>query len=536
MQVSNNEIKPWDLIEIALKRRWMIILPLFVVVMAGLILSFVLPKIYRASTLILVQPQQLPMDVVRSTVRSSVTEEEDSRLSSIAQRIMNRTNLQRIINDFGIYSGQEYENVSIENKIDILRENITIELSEDELYTDAFSVAFMGTEPQKVMQVTNALASYLIDATLKERETSAIGTSDFLADELESTRMRLGEREALLKDYRQQYMGELPEQLDSNLATLERLQGQLDKKEDALREIRLRLSMLGKQIEEERYRTNIQGLGGNQGSSILEAETTDLGLLKEQLANLMTRYTDKHPDVRRLKSKIAQLEAEIAETNRGPSSLNRSGLTTSKSRYLSQLESQRTDLLDEKESVAIEIVELNQEIAIYQNRVENTPKREQEFITLQRDYDNLSELYKSLLNRKLEAEMSVSMERKHKGEQFHILDRARTPSTPIKPNLKVLIILSIALGLGIGFGLVFIFEYMSNTYKNPDEIESELQLPVIATIPKVLTKRDIFMKRAEITLCSVVVFMTFAAIGVFAFLSLIGTDQAIEMVHNYLNT
>jgi len=532
MQAPKNELKPWDLIEIAFRRRWAIILPLFIAVMAGLISSFVMPKIYKASTLILVQPQQLPQDVVRS----AVPDEEDSRLSNIAQRILSRTNLARVIADFGLYTEPEYENVSIESKIDTMRGNITIELSTDELYTDAFTIAFMGTEPQKVMKVTNALATYFIDATFKERETSAIGTSDFLADELENTRKRLGDMEVLLKEYRQRFMGELPEQLNSNLATLERLQGQLNKKEDALREIRLRLSMLDKQIEEERYRTNISGLGGREGSSILETETTDVGLLKEQLANLLTRYTDQHPDVKNLKSKIAQLEAEIAAARGGASSINRSGIATSRSRYLSQIERQRTGLLNEKGSVETEIIVLNREIASYQERVENTPKREQEFITLQRDYDNLSGLYKSLLNRKLEAEMSVSMERKQKGEQFQVLDSARLPSTPFKPNLKIMIILSVAFGLALGSGLVFLLEYMRNTYNNPDEIEAELKIPVIAMIPPVLTKRDIFMKRAEVTICSLILVLTAAAVGVFAFVTLTGTDKAIEIVQQYLST
>ncbi len=79
-----------------------------------------------------------------------------------------------------------------------------------------------------------------------------------------------------------------------------------------------------------------------------------------------------------------------------------------------------------------------------------------------------------------------------------------------------------------------LLEYMRNTYNSPDEIETELELPVIATIPRVLTKRDIFMKRAEVTLCSLVIIITVVAIGAFAFISLTGTDLAIETVRQYL--
>ena len=394
----------------------------------------------------------------------------------------------------------------------------------------------MGDDPQIVMDVTKALTNYFIEANLKKRETSAIGTSAFLAEELGDTRQRLGEMEVTLKDYRQRYMGELPEQLNSNLSTLDRLQDQLNKKEDALRQIRLSLSGLDKQIEEERYLSAMSTLSGKDGSTILEVETTDVGLLKEQLANLLTRYTDQHPDVKSLKSKIAQLEADTAATKGGSSAIDRSGFVTSKTRYLQQLERQRSGLLSEKASVETDIAGINREIANYQVRVENTPRREQEYITLQRDYDNLSASYKSLLNRKLEAEMAVSMEKKQKGEQFQILESARLPKKPAKPNLKLMIIASIALGLGMGSGLVLLLENMHNTYRDPDEIESELELPVIATIPRVLTKRDIFMQRVEVTLCSLLIIMTVVAIGAFAFVSLLGTDQAVETVKQYLST
>ena len=525
------ELTLWDLITIAYRRRWELILPLFISAIVGLLLSLILPKAYQASTMILYQPQQLPKDIVR-TVDSDV---QESHLNTIAQLLLNRKSLERIVTDFNLYSGAEYPDLTIEAKTDRLWKNVTIELAQEGIFNNAYVVSFMGDEPQTVMAVTNALSSYFIEANSKERESSAIGTSAFLTEELEGARRRLGEMEASLKEYRQRYMGELPEQLNSNLSTLDRLQDQLNKKEDALRGIRLSLSGLDKQIEEERYVSTMNTLSGKDGSNILEVDTTDVGLLKEQLANLLTRYTDQHPDVRNLRSKIAQLESEMAAKG-GAASRDRSGFVTSKTRYLQQLERQRDGLMSEKAAVEADIAALNREIAGYQVRVENTPRREQEYITLQRDYENLSVMYKSLLNRKLEAEMAVSMEQKQKGEQFQILESARLPRIPAKPNLMMMMIASIVIGLGVGSGLVVLREYMQDTYNGPEEIESELEIPVIAAIPKVLTKRDIFMRRAEVTLCSLVIIMTVIVFGAFAFLSLIGTEQAIETVRQYLST
>ena len=69
-------------------------------------------------------------------------------------------------------------------------------------------------------------------------------------------------------------------------------------------------------------------------------------------------------------------------------------------------------------------------------------------MSLTRDYNNILESYKSLLNRKLEAEIAVNMEKKQKGEQFRIIDSAKMPEKPISPNMKKLFLLFVALGLG----------------------------------------------------------------------------------------
>ena len=531
MQAPNNEIKPWDLIELAYRRRWVIILPLFVSVMVGLILAFVLPKVYKASATILAQPQQVPKDYITTAVP-----EEDSIIILIAQQILSDGVLERVVSDNNLYKDPEHINLPMQNKVDLLRSNIMIELIEEGMYSKAYTVSFNGEngeDSKTVTDVTNSLIKYFFAANTKGRESNAIGTTSFLSEELENTRKRLGEMEADLKDYRQQYMGELPEQLDSNLKTLERLQDQLNGKEDTLRSLRLSLSETDKQIEEERYSLTVDALSGKGGSSILEVDTTDLGLLKEQLANLQTRYTEQHPDIKRLKAKIAQLEAEKG-TEKGRSTVaDRSSFGTTKTRYVEQIQRRRATLQNEKTGVEMDIAGLKNEIADYQKRVENTPKREQEYIILKRDYDNLSGSYESLLKRKLEAEMAVSLEKQQKGEQFQVLDKTRVKI--VKPNLRIMIVLSIALGLGLGAGLVVLLENMRNTFSGPEEIESELKLPVIATIPRVLTKRDIFMKRTELTLCSLAVFMTVTGICAFAYVTFTGTEQAIETVRQVLS-
>jgi uncharacterized protein involved in exopolysaccharide biosynthesis len=102
--------------------------------------------------------------------------------------------------------------------------------------------------------------------------------------------------------------------------------------------------------------------------------------------------------------------------------------------------------------IRAEMKKVQAEISVYQRRVEDTPKREQELFSIQRDYNNQRDLYNSLLQRKLEADIAVSMERKQKGEQFRIIDPAKVPTVPVEPDMKRILLMVLALSFGLGGG------------------------------------------------------------------------------------
>jgi chromosome segregation ATPase len=159
------------------------------------------------------------------------------------------------------------------------------------------------------MQVTNALASNFISENLRIRESQALGTSNFLADELKTVERRLLRKEEELKLYQEKYMGGLPQQLQTNLTILGRLQVELDQYNDSLRDAENRKIIIQNQIAE------MSKASSSVSSSISgqNPNPNDLLSLRNQLASLETRYTQNHPDVIRLKNQIAKLEAEQPE-------------------------------------------------------------------------------------------------------------------------------------------------------------------------------------------------------------------------------
>ena len=106
----------------------------------------------------------------------------------------------------------------------------------------------------------------------------------------------------------------------------------------------------------------------------------------------------------------------------------------------------RLEILSGINNLQEDISKNDRQIREYQKRIEITPKREEELISLKRDYENIQSSYKSLLNRKLEADMAVNMEKKNKGEQFRVLDYAKLPEKPVSPNPKKFFIISLVRG------------------------------------------------------------------------------------------
>ena len=473
-------------LDIAQRRKYWIIIPFLVSILAGLSYTLIAPKVYEAQTLILVQSQSVPQDFVRSIVSDGI----EDRLRTIGQQVTSRTNLEMIIRDYRLSEDMGYP-PGIDEMVEAVRKKVKIDVSKGGTGrgTSAFTISFRGKDPKKVMQVTNALASNFISQNLEIRESQVLGTSSFLADELESVRKRLLAKEEDLKGYRERYMGGLPDQLNANLAMLQRLQSQADQLSKNLGDAENRKILVQQTVEEAR-----KGRQSLVSSSTQGPETRDLTSLRNELAALEAKYTASHPDVVRLKKMIETLEA--SEPKQGTDSAGKpTGLSRAEQNLLLQLRDLDLDIASAK----AEIRKVQGETAVYQKRVEDTPKREQELFSVQRDYENLKGLYDSLLKRKLEADIAVSMEKKQKGEQFKVIDSAKIPIYPVDPDIKKIFLMVLALGLGLGGGLAYLVEMMDTSYRSPDEIQKQLKLPILVSIPYRHTELEIRgRKRKEI--------------------------------------
>jgi polysaccharide chain length determinant protein (PEP-CTERM system associated) len=492
------------LLQTALHRRWWIILPFLITLLAGLTYLLVAPRTYEAETLILIQRQKVPEDFVRTIVSSDVGD----RLKTITQQVTSRTNLEKIIKQYNLFS-EAGQILTVDEKVALFRKNISVETDQkpgQRQEAAAFTIKFQGKDPETVADVTNTIASNFITENLMLRESMALGTSDFLSDELKSITRKLSEKEKELKAYREKYMGGLPEQLDTNLRVLERLQSQLDQQSKGLIEAENRRILVQRELSDfEAASNSLQGAvlpGGQQGPKTLAG-------LQNELAELRTRYTEDHPDVIRLRKLIEDFgkrapKAEAGEEQpKGVPSLAPLQTTQLLKRQLVETESSISGLKAESDK-------LKAQIHWYDAKVKETPKREQELLGLNRDYQNLKALYESLLQRKLEAEISVSMEKKQKGEQFRVIDSAKVPDKPVKPDVRKVALIILALGLGLGGALAYLVEAMDSSYKTPEEVERDLNAEVLVTMPLGHTKGELRRIKFKKTFAALSVSLGFA--------------------------
>jgi polysaccharide chain length determinant protein (PEP-CTERM system associated) len=507
-----------DYFEILLRRKWYILIPFAVVVCAASIYSFTAPKKYRASTLILVTPQKVPVDYVRPTVTSRI----EDRLQSIGQEIMSRTRLEQIIAEFKLYQN-EAKTLTTEEIVELMRQDITVQIRGKEGY---FSIAYTGKDPRTVTMVTNKLASLFIEENLKLREQQAQGTSEFLSFELNATKAKLDEEEKLITQFKRQFMYELPDQRDVNLSILGKQQQQLQTTGDALKSAQDRKLVIQKQLTEMRNMaamlTEQAATPTGQEDTEVSASLTSSGLpkakignpdelrlekLKGLLAELETRYKEKHPDIIITKKRIAELEKKIEASKKAPEELKEKEIpspTIASEETKGKKKGEKTEagvdpfykeMEGQLAATDLEIKRLKDEeartkakIAEYQTRLENIPVREMAMANLSRDYQNVKERYQSLLKKSEEAQQAENLERRQKGEQFKVIDPARIPEKPFSPNIPRNLLMGVLLGMGLGFGMGFFREQMDRSFKDAEDLETTLGFKVLANIPKVEKK------------------------------------------------
>jgi polysaccharide chain length determinant protein (PEP-CTERM system associated) len=461
------------------RRKWLALGAFALPFVAAISLIFSMPALYRSTALVMVERQQVPEAFVRPTVTSDV----ETRLRTISQETLSRARLDSLITRFDLYADLRKSRPN-EEVVERMRSDIRLDVRGTDPRTRgttiAFSISYRGPDPDTVAQVTNTLASFYIEENLKARERQATGTADFLKAERAVTRKRLDELETQVSEFRTRYPGELSQQLQANLITFENLNSQLQLNNDNQNRAAERRETLTALLAE--AESSPPALGAPAGA---ETRAARMARLRQELAGARTRFTDEHPTVARLKAQLAATEREPTDSpgDEGAAAIPSSPYTRRVLEAIKALESEVKGLKTHEQR-------LRASIAVYQTRLENTPKRDHEFQALSREYESAKQLYESLGKRHEEAQLAESMEQRQKGERFRILDPAVASQTPTAPNRPRLFLVSLVLCVGLGGGALVLAEMLDTSFHSVNELRAFTSVPVLVSIHRIVTEAD----------------------------------------------
>ena len=476
------------------RRRWWILGPLFLGWLIAFASAWVIPPKYTSETVILIEPQKVPQQLVMSNVQVEMQE----RLQSIQQQVLSRTRLLTIVNNLHLYQGLFFS--SPDDQLLQMRKDIKIDLIQTPPVPGkpsgltAFRISYIADKPQIAQQVNTQLAELFIDENVRASQNQSETTTNFLDAQLTAAGAALAAQEKKIREYEAAHMGELPDQLQSNLQILNGAQGQLQAAIDA------RDKALQQQAYLNSLATQYDAMGITESSpAATPGGAQQLEMMRTELAALEAKYTPDHPDVKKLKDTIARMEQSQKETQDTKSDdaskdTEKSGTSPSQLQAMTpvmQIQSQIRANKLEIQTREAQIAKLEQKVNQYQARLNATPGRQQELSDIMRNYDESKKNYDTLLGKTMQSSLATSLTRQQQGDQFRIID---PPSLPEKSSFPDRFKFAIA-GLGIGLVLAFVFgvgsEFLDDRIRGEQDLLSAAQLPVLAEIPALPTEREI---------------------------------------------
>lgn len=473
-------MEPHDFLDIFSRKIGLIVLTILLVLFGAIIYCVLATEQYKSSTKILVIPPRVSEALVRPTMNYSVQD----RLGTIREQVLSRARMIEVIDELGLFR-DERESTPDELLVEKLKKRIEIDVVKGK---DAFTLSFVHEDPLTAKLTTTKLASFFIEQNIKAREEESVETAAFLDSQLEKTKGKLEEQEERIKRYKAEYLGELPQQMEANLSLLSRLQDQEKSYAEALMRAEDRKVLL----ESEIAKLQRQALGPKDPTDSL---FDTLEEKQKQLQDLSARYTDDYPTIIQLRREIEQLEAKILAEENADSSSAGGKIGSSKQRKApirrSRGESEDIRRLrNQVDALNLEIAALRREkeqnrirMSNVEAKVSRLPEREQELVSLTRDYENLKSSYDDLLKKKLQAGISRSLEEREKSERFQILDPANLPSIPFKPDRLKVMGLAFLGSIVFAFGGVLGLEILDPTLRDTKEFKYFYDIPILAAIP-----------------------------------------------------
>jgi succinoglycan biosynthesis transport protein ExoP len=519
------------------RRRTLIVLAGGILLGLSLAVAFLWPATYKSMATILIEEQEIPSELVHSTITSYA----DQRIETIKQQVMSRITLWKVVEQYNLYADLHRTNPA-EEVVKRFTKDIAVEVISADVVdkrtqhatkaTIAFTVAYQSNSPDLAQKVANELTSLFLGQNLKSRERQAQEATSFLQQEAENLSKHIGEVDEKIATFKHRASGALPELMPLNLQLMSQSDRELMDIDQQIRTIEERknylegelatikpntpiMSVTGERILDsaERLRglrAEYAGASANRSSDhpdimkmkqeieALEKETGQPPEIEEAskqlidaratMATASKRLGKDHPDVVQARRTIEALEQEVRQLSSVP--LRKPTVRPENPAYIN-LQAQLNSATSSLDALRATRTAVKRRLQDYAARLERTPEMEPDYLFLTRDRDTSGQKYQDIRSRLLEAKVSEGLEVQRKGERFSLIDPPSLPEKPDKPNRPAIVLLGFILALAGGIGSGAAAESLDHSIRTPEQLARLTQLSPLAVIPFMPNEQDL---------------------------------------------
>ncbi|MCG8669102.1 MAG: Wzz/FepE/Etk N-terminal domain-containing protein [Pseudomonadales bacterium] len=535
-----SQISPADILNAIKRRRKSALIAFFIVLVASLSYALFAAPTYRSSATILIEQQEIPQDLVRSTVTSFA----DQRIQMTIQRVMTFAKLSQLIKKYDLYP-EEREKEPLELVVEMMREDINHRMISAEVVdprsgrpmeaTIAFNIAYNSESAKTAQTVANELTSLFLKENIKNRTEMAEEAESFLSAEVVRLRNKSQDLEQKLSDFKEKNLRKLPELTTLNLNLMDRAEREYSELSRQIKALEERKVYLESQLNQQSPHANTVGDGSQ---SVLTPEAR-AKLLQNRYISLLAKYSEKHPDVVKTKRQLDNLlqEVEIPNDSRFISQqteIYRAQMSKLLTKYDSEhpdvkslasviktFEQQLVDLeisaeyenddadnpayvqlAASLEAAKVELLHLKASQTKVKKKLDEleislleSPNVEREYRSLARDYENTARKYQEVKAKQLEASLAMSLEQERKGERFTLIEPPLLPVKPVKPNRILIAVAGVVMSFVMAGGLILLLEKVDQTIRSGRALQQFTGAPPLAVIPHIVTLEEVTARK-----------------------------------------
>jgi uncharacterized protein involved in exopolysaccharide biosynthesis len=526
-----------DYLDVFRRRRTLTLLTGGVLLILSLAAAFLWPPTYKSLATILIEEQEIPPELVHSTITSYA----DQRIETIKQQVMSRTTLWKVVEQYNLYPGLRRTNPA-EEIVRRFTKDIEVEVISADVVdkrtqhptkaTIAFTVAYQSSSPDLAQKVANELTSLFLGQNLKSRERQAQEATSFLQQEADNLSKHIGEVDEKIAAFKHRASGALPELMPLNLQLMSQSDRELMDIDQQIRTLEERKNYLEGELATIKPNTPIMSVTGERildsaerlralhaeyagASANWSPEHPDIMKLKQEiealeketgqspgfeetskqlinaratLATASKRLGSEHPDVVQARRTIQSLEQEVRQLGSAP--LRKPMLRPENPAYIN-LQAQLNSATASLDALRATRTAVKRRLQDYAARLERTPEMEPDYLFLTRDRDTSGQKYQDIRSRLLEAKVSEGLEVQRKGERFSLIDPPGLPEKPDKPNRLAIILLGFMLAVGGGIGTGSVAELLDHSIRTPEQLARLTHLFPLAVIPFMPNEQDL---------------------------------------------